>query len=112
MILFMASATTVAVKSSGSGGIHEFIDNLNDDEILFGALRVSIGSQVKFYHVFFVGSNVGGMKRGKATLYESAVFQALEGGHGKITFSEGKESCTATAIAAQISTLSRTEFTV
>lgn len=28
---------------------------------------------VKFYHIYFIGSNVGGMKKGKGSLYTTGI---------------------------------------
>jgi hypothetical protein len=70
MLMYLATNTSIAVKSSGSGGIEEFISNMNDDEILFGAFRAQVSGGMKFFHVFFTGSNVSGIKKGKASMFE------------------------------------------
>lgn len=110
ILLFLNTPSVVAVRGTGDGGVPEFISNLNDDEILFGAIRLVIEGQVKFFHVFFVGQNVGAMKKGKASLYEAGVFQALEGAHGKLSFSGGLESCTLDAFADQLNKITRNKF--
>ena len=100
-LLLSLNNTVVSVKSVGAG-IDEFISQLNDDEILFGGIRASINDQTKFFHVYFVGSNVEGMKKGKASLYESGIFQVLEGCGGKIQLSNGLQDVTKDEIISRI----------
>ena len=102
LMLHLSGPTTIAVKSTGSGGIHELIDSLSDDEVLFCALRLSLGGQVKFFHIYFVGANVSPLKKGKISMLESGVFGALEGAHGKLTCSGGVEEFTTQNVAEQI----------
>jgi hypothetical protein len=105
--LHLVAATAVGVKSTGSGGAQELIATASDDEILFGALRVNISEGAsKFFHVYFVGANVNGMKKGKASMYESGIFQSLEGGHGKLTFN-GLEDLTIENITEAIFKLTK-----
>jgi hypothetical protein len=109
--MFLSAPTTVSVKSTGSGGIHELIANVSDDEILFAAVRVDVAGSIKFFHVYFVGANVSGMKKGKASMYESGIFQALEGAHGKLAFN-GVEDFTAANAIEQIFKLTRQRITL
>lgn len=102
MVLGFSAPTSVCVNSFGSGGVEELIAHLNDDEILFCALRCSISGATKFFHLFFVGENVSGMKRGKSTMYESGIFQAIGGAHGKISCTNGKGEVTKEFIQGQI----------
>lgn len=105
LLMHLIQPTVVAVKASGSGGVSEFIRNLTNDDIYFGAIRCSVGSGVKFIHVYFVGSDVGGMKKGKASMYESGIFQALEGAHGKIQFVNGLEEISPEKVSSQIQSI-------
>ena len=88
-LLQVDAAKTVTVTASGSGGVDELVAALNDDDCFFGAIRTHEGKFVRF---FFVGSNVGGMKRGKASLWKNSVFGALEGGHGSIELPNGLDA--------------------
>jgi hypothetical protein len=107
IILYLSNPTTVSVKSVGSGGAEEFISNLNDDEILFGGLRAQVNDTVKFYHIYFVGSNVNALKKGKASMFESGIFQSLVGAHGKFEFSSGLEDISYEKIVEKIQKLSK-----
>ena len=87
-LLEVDAAKTVTVTNSGTGGVSELVAALNDDACFFGAIRSNDG---KFIRFFFVGANVGGMKKGKASLWKNSVFGALEGGHGSIELPNGLE---------------------
>lgn len=67
-LLHLSGPTKVGVKSQGSGGIEELVAALSDDDVVFGAFRAQIGDHKKSFHLYFVGDNVGGMKRGKASM--------------------------------------------
>jgi len=71
----------VNLAGKGSGDVGELVAALSDDDVFFGALRVSSPS-VRFLHFYFVGANVGGLKKGKASLWKNGVFNALDGAHG------------------------------
>ena len=129
VVLFLSSASTVAVKETGTG-IEEMISRVSDDDMLFGAFRVRIVGLTKFFHFLFIGANVSAIKKSKATMYESGIFQVriqscflialicslifspclkgLEGAHGKIKLS-GLEELTIENIHAQIALVSRVE---
>ena len=100
--------TVVTLHGSGSGGVEELISYLHEDEVFFGGIRVQAGGdRIKFLHFYFVGQNVGGMKKGKSSLYKNGVFQSFEGAIGEITCSSGFESATLEAITSQINALLR-----
>lgn len=75
ILLQLVGPTTVGVKATGAGGVDELISTVSDDDILFGAFRVHVAGQVKFYHFLFLGATASGMKKGKASMYESGIFQ-------------------------------------
>ena len=74
----------VGVAAQGSGGVAELLAALTDDDVFFGGVRVNAsgGASTRFLQFYFVGANVGGMKKGKASLWKNGVFNALEGAHG------------------------------
>lgn len=112
LLLHLVQPIVVAVKSFGSGGITEFIHHLTNDDILFGALRCKVGGSIKFIHIYFVGSDVGALKKGKASMYESGIFQALDGAHGKIQFVNGLEEITGAKISSEIQNILNTTFPI
>jgi hypothetical protein len=108
MLLGIRGNSLIELKASGSLNIDEMISAVNDDEILFGGFRIQVGESAKFYHFFFVGSNVSGVKKGKAPMYKSGVLQALEGAHGEVSFVEGKAGLSRAEIIAQLVRLTGT----
>ena len=102
----------LSIYNNNSGQIHSsgielqnLIDSLVDEDVYFGVVKVLVNTQVKYFHLFFMGANVGGMKRGKASLHKSGILQKLEGCHGEIYF-EGKDSITVAKITEQIAKIS------
>lgn len=89
-VLFKSNGTTLAAHGAGNGGLAELSAALTDDEVLYGALRCKVDGKVRFYHLYFVGQNVGALKKGKASMYKSAVFSLIEA-HGEITCTTGME---------------------
>ena len=85
-------------------GLDAMINSLTDDEVFFGVVKLNVSAQMKYFHIFFMGSNVGGMKRGKASLHKAGILQKFEGCHGEVYF-EGKENITTVKIIEQISKL-------
>ncbi len=111
MLLYLPSPLLASVKATGSS-VEEFLANLTDEEVLFGAIRVLVDDAVKFYHVYFVGANVNGMKRGKASIIEGGVFLAMEGTHGKLQFGYGLSEISVERIAEEIKKVSRCQSVV
>jgi hypothetical protein len=107
MLMYLSAPQVVSVKSLGGGGPAEMISNMSDDEICFGAIRALVGGQMRYYYVYFTGDNVNGMKKGKASMYESGIFQALDGGHGKLQFA-GMSETTEETIVQKIGLLAKT----
>jgi hypothetical protein len=88
--LTIDAAKKVVVYGQGSGDLTELLSKISDDDIYFGGLRVKTTSgSVKFLQFYFVGANVGGMKKGKASLWKNAIFNALEGSHGSLEVPNG-----------------------
>ena len=56
----------VHMHSNGTS-VEEMIASLTDDDAYFGVLSVNVDTRVKFFTMYMVGSNVGGMKKGKGT---------------------------------------------
>ena len=57
---------------------------INEDNIYYGGIKCLINGNIKFYHLFLVGENVNGMKKGKASMYKNSVFSLFEA-HGEIS---------------------------
>lgn len=76
--------------------VDEVIAALSDDHAFYGVLKVQIAHHgvpcSKFIQVFFIGENVGGMKKGKHSLFRSGVFNTLEGCHGEIVLESASAS--------------------
>jgi len=84
-ILFkISSSNCLQHFLSGAGGFIEFNKSLNDDDIYFGVLRVLISGKSKFYNISYIGDNLSGLKKGKSSMYKSAVFTITDA-HGEIS---------------------------
>lgn len=109
LISMVGNTPKMQLKSKGSS-VDEFIAAFSDDDAFYGVIRVQIAdhgvSCVKFMHVFYVGENVGGMKRGKHSLFRSGVFASLEGCHGEIVL-EGFGSISKESIIGAIAATNR-----
>lgn len=101
LLFTVATGGDLAVHGCGEGGFAELHSKLTDDDIFFGAIKCKVQQKVKFYHVFFVGGNVGGMKKGKASMYKSAIF-ALIDAHGEISCSDGLAEFTVDSAVAAV----------
>lgn len=88
ILLKVNSSNAVELFGAGVNGAEEMRDALDDNDIFFGALRCNVAGKVKFFHVFFVGADVSGMKKGKASMYKSAIFQLIEA-HGEVSCATG-----------------------
>lgn len=105
LLLSYADSKTMRVCGSGQEGLGELLALLNDDEAFFGCLRVMVKGAVKFYSFAFVGENLNGMKRGKASMHKSGVLNSFEC-HGSVSV-EGVEGATRECVLQQIAQQSR-----
>lgn len=80
---------------------------LNDDECYFGVLRCKIDKNDKFFTFSFVGENVNGMKKGKASMHRSAILNLFEV-HGTVSIN-GLAEANPTTFIQQIALQSRTD---
>lgn len=104
ILLRVNTANAVEVFAAGVDGAQGLQAALNDSDIFFGALRCSVAGKVKFFHIFFVGSEVSGMKKGKASMYKSAIFQLIDA-HGEVSCANGLAEFEVEHILAGISKL-------
>ncbi|KAH8068305.1 hypothetical protein JL721_6881 [Aureococcus anophagefferens] len=57
---------------------------LSEDCVTFAGFRADVGGAVKFFHLLYVGSGVGIIKRNKAQLQKNAPFNAMDGAAGDL----------------------------
>ncbi len=88
LLLKIKNVEGLSVHAHGEAGFDELHSSLSDDDVFYGAIRCMINGKVKFYHIFFVGVDVSGMKKGKASLYKSSIFGLIDA-HGEISCSDG-----------------------
>jgi len=90
-----------ALKSEGAGR-EAMLAALDESEVAFGGFRADVGGATKFFHLLYVGSGVGIIKKNKAQLQKNAPFNAMPGASGDITLPTGERSAEAleAAIAA------------
>mmetsp|Transcript_4737 Transcript_4737/g.7140 ORF Transcript_4737/g.7140 Transcript_4737/m.7140 type:complete len:162 (-) Transcript_4737:117-602(-) len=83
------SSTKLEFKSSGSDGLKGLLGTLSEDSVTWAGMKISVGGGTKLVRFMFVGSNVGGMKRGKASLHKNTVFNMMEGAACDVSFDGG-----------------------
>jgi len=105
-LILKVKGTSVVVHGLGAGGLSEFSSALDDEDVYYGVLRCSVDGHVRFFHVFFVGQHLSGVKKGKASLYKSAVF-ALVDAQGEIACTSGTEDYSDSNIISSIARLTR-----
>jgi hypothetical protein len=105
LLIGYSDGSTVSLRASGSQGLEELLLNLNNDEAFFGALRAQVRGSTKFYSLSFVGDNLNGMRKGKASMHRSAILNNFET-HGAIVLT-GISEATLQNIVDQISQQSR-----
>lgn len=77
------NSAKMKVFSSGSGGLDELLSHLDDEKVFFGCVRAVVDGGTKFYSLSFIGDQLGGMKRGKASMHRPGVLNTFEC-HGSI----------------------------
>jgi hypothetical protein len=96
----------VSLNSSGRS-FDDLSSGLNDDEIFFGVIRVTISERVKFFTFSYIGANVNGMRKGKASLAKSGVMIFFEGSHGEISLGDNLSDISRDAVTKKIAVVSR-----
>lgn len=109
LISLIGNTPNIQFNNKGSS-IDEFINLCDEDHAYYGIIKVNISHHnvtcVKFMQVFYIGDNIGGMKRGKHSMFRSGVFNALEGCHGEIVL-EGSAAVSQDSILKAIATSNR-----
>lgn len=65
------------------GGLFE---TCQADKIYFGGLRATVDGSVRFFHLLYVGTSVGVVKRNRSQMLKNAPFNIMEGSSGDIEF--------------------------
>lgn len=107
-LLMKVSGTELLLHSTGSEGINELLSSLSDEDVFYGAFKALVDSKVKFFHMYIVGQSVGGMKKGKASLYKSAALGLIDA-HGEMSFVNGISDITYDAVVSEICKLLRVD---
>jgi Cofilin/tropomyosin-type actin-binding protein len=70
------------VKAQGNGGLDELKEQLEDDQVHYGYLRVTSGDseskRAKFVFISWVGERVGPLKRAKVSVHKASVKQIIQ----------------------------------
>jgi len=65
VLLHLPSPNSAAVYKLGST-FEDLINNgIDDENVYFGAIKLTIESKIKFFKFSFIGSNVSGMRKAK-----------------------------------------------
>ena len=87
ILLKVSGSAVLTTHAVGDVG-YNLISALTEDDVYYGAIKVLVAGQIKFYHIYFVGTDVGGMKKGKSSLYKSSVLGLIDA-HGEISCASG-----------------------
>ena len=73
----------LTLKSKGTGGLNEFVDNLQKDQAAFGYVRITISNddlsqRAKFLLVSWCGSDVKVLRRAKLSVHIANVKSVLK----------------------------------
>ena len=102
LLLRYVSQRDITLLSAGHGGFDELLSKLQDDEVIFGAFRARLNGMTKYFTIMFTGNNVGGMKKGKASLHKAGVLNFFDGSHGEITINNGTEGASRELVINEI----------
>jgi hypothetical protein len=103
-IIFTVDSNKLLLRIQGSSGFAELKSFLSEDEVYFICIKCTISGKVKFFNVYFVGEQVGGMKKGKCSMYKSIIFAQTES-HGEVSFSSGLIDFQEQSLIAELSRL-------
>ena len=67
VLLKLTSPTAAALYRAGLS-IDDLILSLSDDDVFFGAQKVMIDSNIKYFKFYFIGAEVSGMKKAKVRI--------------------------------------------
>ncbi|KAG5190870.1 hypothetical protein JKP88DRAFT_352499 [Tribonema minus] len=103
--------TQIVVTAAGSDGFEGLRSSLTDSMAAWAGLRVSVLGSTKFVRLAFIGTEIAGMKRAKASLHRNAVFHLFEGGHCDVTFDGdgGLDAFTSEAVVGAVAEALRVE---
>ena len=81
----------VELLSTGHGGIMEMKALLASDQIRYGVFRVIADGRSRSIFLNFVGDDVGGMARGRASMGKNAVYNSFPGVIGELAATDADE---------------------
>jgi hypothetical protein len=87
LLLKVVNTSDLALHASGTGGVKELLENINNDDIYYGFFKCfrKDNDSIKYFNVYFIGESVTAMKKGKSALYKNSVFGLLDT-NGEIPF--------------------------
>lgn len=68
---------------------------------------LTASERVKFFTFSYIGANVNGMRKGKASLAKSGVMNFFEGNHGEISLGDSMSEISRDAVIQKIAVVSR-----
>jgi hypothetical protein len=86
--LLISVVNNLAVLKGFGVTFEEMVDNIHDDQIYYGVIRVIVSGKVKFFGLYIAGSSVSGIQKGKAAMAKSGVFKYFDGLHAEFSYDE------------------------
>lgn len=81
----IVNSKSLNLHGSGTGGFHELLSTLTDDDVYFCGIQATVNGKAKVYHLGYVGPNTNGMKKGKASMQKNAAFSVIDA-HGELWY--------------------------
>ena len=82
-VVYVLDGKTYKLAAEGSGR-PELLNALDEGAVNFGGFLDGPPNARKFYHLLYVGAEVGIIKRNKAQLQKNAAFNAMPGATGEV----------------------------
>ena len=82
-VVYVLEGKTYKLAAEGAGR-PELLNALDDASVNFGGFLDGPPNARKFYHLLYVGADVGIIKRNKAQLQKNAPFNAMPGATGEV----------------------------
>jgi hypothetical protein len=113
MLVKVINSNDLTLHASGTNGIRELLDNITDDDVYYGFVKVihKTTEQLKYFSLYFIGENASGMKKGKSSLCKPAILGIMET-NGEIPFNNNmtKADFNYDYIANEVAKLAKTSL--
>jgi hypothetical protein len=104
------SNSVITLLAVGSEGLEGVCSAARPEAVIFGVVRVVAAGHVKFVSLFFVGEDVVGMRKGRASLHKNAVLQLFDGLHAEVSAASTEDFTQEAALQRLVAALGTAEL--